>query len=101
MVREPDEIEVLELEFDDENLQHLADHGVEQADVLDVWLNAPRFFRNLEGRGGTHVMLGPDKSGRFFYIALVQTGVDGRWRPVTGYPYNRRRALRYYGGEGE
>ena len=101
MVREPEDIEVLELDFDEDNIPHLAGHAVTVADVFAVLDNAPRYFRNLPGRGASHVMIGPDAEGRYFYIPLTQTATAGRWRPITGWPMNRRRAERLYDKEGD
>ena len=96
MVGEPAEIDVVELEITDENAGHLARHGVTRENVLDVLRQAPRFFHNLADRGGSHVMIGPDSTGRFFYIAIRPTITQGRWRPVTGWPMNRRGAMQIY-----
>jgi len=95
VVGEPEEIEVLELEFDEENVEHLAGHEVTPDDIFAVLLNAPRFFRNLPDRSGTHIMIGPDGKREFFYVSLAPTGVGGSWRPVTGWRLGRK-ALRIY-----
>ncbi len=96
MVGEPDTPEVLELEFDEVNTQHLADHGVTPFEVLEVLNKAPKFFRNLEGRASTHVMLGSANDGRFYYVPIRPAGKPRLCRPITAYRYSRRRALRYY-----
>jgi hypothetical protein len=49
VVGSPDDIEVLDWEFDDDNTEHLAQHQVEPSDVYLVWRNEPLYFRNLLG----------------------------------------------------
>ena len=96
MVGEPEEIDVQEFEWDEWNTAHLAEHGVLRSDVDAVRLNAPLFFANLPDRSGSHVMIGPDAAGGFFYVVLVESERAGVWRVITAYRYARRRALRYY-----
>jgi hypothetical protein len=90
MTGDPDWIAVWDLEFDQKNVNHLAEHEVAPEDVLAVLLNAPRFFRNLPDRSGTHVMIGPDANGQFFFIALAPRPIEGLWRPITGWRLGRR-----------
>jgi hypothetical protein len=93
------EIEVSSFEWDDDNEEHLYQerHGwVTIADVTDVHLNAPRYFRNLPDRGGTHVLIGPSFEGRFFYIVLAPTKEEGRWRPITGWKLTAKKGRQLY-----
>ena len=101
MVRGRADIEVEALEWDEENVGHLAKHGVTQAAAESVLVIAPRFFENLEGRGGTHVMIGPDSDGRYLYVSIAESDIYvGFWRPVTGWPLGRRGPRLYNcGGE--
>ena len=96
MVGDPSQIDVQDLEWDEGNLAHLADHGVQRTEVDAVLQNAPQFFANLPERSGTHVMLGPNANGRFLYVVLAESARRGVWRVITAYRYSRRRALRYY-----
>ena len=101
MVRGRADIEVEELEWDDENIEHLAKHGVTQAAAESVLAIAPRFFENLHGRGGSHVMVGPDRDGRYLYVSLIESEIYiGVWHPVTGWPLGRR-GPRLYNSGGE
>ncbi len=84
MVREPESIDIQELELDDDTAHHLERHGISNDDVLDLWLNNPLYFWNLDGRAGTHVMIGEDSRGRVLYIPLLETA-PGRWRPISGW----------------
>jgi hypothetical protein len=98
VVGEPDEIELVELEWDQVNQTHIAEHGVTAREIEEVRNVAPKFYRNLPDRGGTHVMIGPDSNGRFYYVVLAASSKAGHWRVITAYRYTRRRALRLYGG---
>ena len=97
MVGDSSNIDVREFEWDESNLSHVAEHGVAREDVESVRDNAPRFFANLPNRSGTHVMVGPDSSGRFYYVVMAPGALAGTWRVITAYQYARRRALRIYG----
>ena len=96
MVGQPDAIDVDDLEIDEVNLAHLANHDVAPDEVEHVRLHAPSFFRNLRGRAGSHIMIGRDQRGRVLYVVLVETAVPGRWRPITG--WESRLARTIYGG---
>ena len=97
VVREPTPaLVLLQLQWDEVNEEHLAEHDVTIEDVEEVRQNAPRFFLNLPDRSGTHVMIGPRFDGRFFYIALAPTNEHGRWRPITGWSMNTAAALKIY-----
>ena len=65
--------------------EHAADHGVTPALVANLVAGTPKLFANKEGRAGTHMMIGPDASGRFWTVILGSLG-GGRWRPITGWP---------------
>jgi hypothetical protein len=69
----------------DENVEHLAAHGVQPADVLAVWREAPKYRRNRNNRAASHQMIGPDGSGGFFAIFIREDETwTGLWRAITG-----------------
>jgi hypothetical protein len=88
VVGERRQIEVEAFEWDD-NEEHLARHGLTLEVVEQVRDNAPRFFANLPGRTASHVMIGPDLSGSFCYVAIMATARPGVW-PITGWRLGRR-----------
>lgn len=98
IVQESVEIEIEGFEFDyarDGNVEHLLQHDVSPDDVYAVLAGVPRFFLNLAGRGGSHVMVGWDDKGRALYISLAVTQTRGIWRPITGWESrSARRFLR-------
>ncbi len=78
---------VAEWQWDDENVAHIARHGLRPRDIRQVAENDPRFRRNRKGRAATHQMVGPDDGGRFVAAFLVAVpGTPGRWRVVTARP---------------
>ena len=98
MVGEPADIVVERLTWTAEAVVHVRRHGVTPADIDEVFANAPRYFEDLPGRSGTHIMLGPNASGRFLYVVIAPGVFEGEWVIVTAYPYSRQRALRHYKG---
>jgi hypothetical protein len=69
----------------DEDVEHLARHGVQPHHVLAVWREAPRYRRNRKDRAASHQMIGPDGGGAFFAIFIRQDEiVTGLWRAITG-----------------
>jgi uncharacterized DUF497 family protein len=85
-------------EWDQFNARHFARHGVTYEQILAVKDNAPRFFENLDERAASHIMVGPNFEGRYFYIAIVEVP-HNLWRPITGWPLGRR-WRRYYDSGG-
>ncbi len=79
-------LRVDEFEWDEENEGHCAPHGVTPLLVDQVKDRAPKFFPNKEGKTGTHMMIGPDRTGRFWTIIVLPAGKAGMWRAITGWP---------------
>jgi hypothetical protein len=88
-------------DFDGANREHLARHEIEDNLIWEVFLGEPRFFVNppREGRSGSHLMIGPSATGRWWTIVIVNVD-DARatWRPITGWP-STRREIRLWQGE--
>jgi hypothetical protein len=83
-------IEIAEFEFDDRNRRHLQETArLDEMIITEVWSGRPVFAINepAETRSGTHLMIGPDISGRIWTVVIVC--VDARaaiWRAITGWP---------------
>lgn len=76
---------ILEFEFDDANLQHLAERGITLED-LDAMLEARiTIIRNKRGRSGAYKFIGRGEGGRPLTLVVTGTSTPGRWRPVTGW----------------
>lgn len=84
---------VADLFFTPEVIAHLARHDVSERNVRRVLAGSPRFFNNLPGRAATHVMIGPDDRERILFIALIETGHDDVWEPITGWESRAARAI--------
>ena len=90
MVGRRADIAVESFEWNDEIEAHLGRHKVTRANINAVLHNAPRYFENLDSRGGSHVMVGADDEGRYFYVSMSRTHRATHWYPVTAWPLGRR-----------
>ena len=83
-------MEILDLEFDEDNLEHLASHGLTPRRVLQV-LDGEEYvlLRNKRSGSGQLKLIGPDRGGQFWTVILAATDEPGVWRPVTGWQTTR------------
>jgi uncharacterized DUF497 family protein len=78
-------ITVAAFNFDDDNEDKLAQHGISLLDV-DAILNGPcRVFRNRRERRATHLISGYDRHGRCLLVCIEPTHDPVVWRPVTAW----------------
>jgi uncharacterized DUF497 family protein len=98
VVGEPlDDLEVDDFEWDEVNIAHLLErHSTDFNDINEVLDSRPQYFTNLAERAGSHVMIGPNYAGRFFFAAIVRTSRVGIWRVITAWSLSRRDALKLY-----
>jgi hypothetical protein len=96
-IQDPCEIQLLEFDWDDDNVAHCARHGVTPVAAEEVKDGLPKFFLNDPGKTGTHIMIGPDASGRHWTIVIMPTSHPGQWRPITGWPSDKAEILKYNG----
>jgi len=96
-MQDPCEIQVFEFEWDERNETHCAAHQLTPVVAEEVKNSLPKFFLNDPGRTGTHIMIGPDLSGRFWTIVIRPSSAHGLWRPITGWPSDRAEVLKYNG----
>jgi hypothetical protein len=81
----------VEFELDARNLNHfLVDHpdrGLDEAVLARIASIRPKVFSNEPrvNRSGSHIVIGPDDSGRMWTIVVVHIRED-TWRPITGWP---------------
>ena len=88
--------EIRELEFDDGNVHHLAQHGLDANLIADVLAGTPIVVINepREGRSGSHLLVGSSSAGRHWTIVIVEVdGEIGLWRPITGWPSTTKEIL--------
>jgi hypothetical protein len=85
VVGEPVRIDIDDFTWDEDVENHLARHWVDYDDLAAVVKSRPLTFLNLPGRGGSHLMIGPDHQGRILYVSIAATSTPGLWEPVTGW----------------
>jgi hypothetical protein len=80
-------IQVVSFEWDEHNEGECRGHGLTDRIVVEINECRPLYFLNKVGRTATHMMIGPDATGRFWVVAILpHDKIKGCWRPVTGYP---------------
>lgn len=68
-------------DWDDDNIQHIARHGVSPWEAEDAALD-PQAVKIHGSRGGRLAMIGMTESGRVLVVAVDREG-RGLWRVVT------------------
>jgi len=75
---------IVEFEWDEANIQHLAERGL-QPDEVDAMLGSRiTVIRNKRSGSGQYKFIGRAKGGHLVTIVATHTAISGRWRPVTG-----------------
>ena len=78
-------MEILDFQFDDENDEHLALHGLSPRRAYQVLRGEDYIVaRNKRSGSGQYKMIGRDYGGQFWTIILAATSEHGIWRPITG-----------------
>lgn len=88
-------MEIFEFEWDDANLAHLGEKGIEPEDVDAMLAHRITVIRNKHGRPGSHRFMGWGRGGRFLTVVVTRTSEPGRWRPVTGWDCSEEERKRY------
>lgn len=75
---------IVEFEWDDDNIQHLARHGLD-ADQVNAMLNSRiTVIRNKRTGSGEYKFVGSGRGGELITLVVARTATPGRWRPITG-----------------
>lgn len=74
-----------DLDIDDENEAHLAEHAITPAEVAQVFGDQPVFVRNKRGLTAAWLMLGDTAGGRALTVAVLLQEAQRRLRPITGW----------------
>ncbi|MBI4785865.1 MAG: BrnT family toxin [Chloroflexi bacterium] len=82
---------IRDLIWDDENLEHIAAHGVESDEVEDVCFGNNRIERAGKGK---HGVLGRTSEGRLLFIVVAHRG-HGLFRVITARDMNTSEQRRY------
>jgi uncharacterized DUF497 family protein len=73
-------MEITEFEWDEDNIEHIAEHGVSPDEVEDVAFDDDPWIR--KGRCGTRYMLGYTAAGRYLF-AVYALKSKGSARVIT------------------
>jgi len=93
MVGEAVLITVDNFDWDGQNVEHIARHDVSPAEVEYALRNGASFFRNLQGRSATHIMIGIDQRGRVLYVPILRIEWPGKWRVISAWESRFARRL--------
>jgi hypothetical protein len=91
-------IDVREVRWDWRVVRHGRRHALYPYIGQAVMAIAPRYFENKPGRRGSHVAVGPDRTGRFWTISIERLEEEGVWRAVTGWPSKKSEIAEYNAG---
>jgi hypothetical protein len=80
--------------WDDDNIFHCSAHKLSADQVDQVRDTRCVFFVNHSDQKASHLMIGPDRSGLFWTIAISQREV-GLWYVHTGYQSSRKELAAY------
>jgi uncharacterized DUF497 family protein len=75
---------IVEFEWDDGNVTHLAERGLDASDVNAMLASRITTLRNKRAGSGEYKFIGRGKGGELLTIVVARTAEPGRWRPVTG-----------------
>lgn len=75
---------ISEFEWDDDNIAHLAGHGIDPSQANAMLDSRITVVRNKKSGSGDYKFIGKAKGGHLLTLVVARTAVAGRWRPVTG-----------------
>lgn len=82
---------ISELEWDDENVEHIAQHNVNPKEVEDVCFG----FHISEREGGNrYILSGQSADGRYLNVIVERIG-KGMFRPMTAFEMSENYKRRY------
>jgi len=76
-----EQMKIISLEWNDDNIEHVALHGINSAEVEDVCFNS---HIAVKGRFGRYILYGQSSAGRFIKLILAKL-YDHIFRCVTAY----------------
>jgi uncharacterized DUF497 family protein len=82
---------ISELLWDDENIQHIAHHGVNPQEVEDVCFGVHISVRE---RAQRYILSGQTATGRYLNVVIERVG-KGLFRPVTAFEMSDNYKRRY------
>lgn len=86
-----------ELQWDDENIEHIARHNVSPQEVEDVCFG---FHISRKERGQRYILSGQTSGGRYINV-VVERLVKGLFKPITAFEMSENYKRRYRGRLGK
>ena len=80
-----------ELEWDDENVEHIARHNVSPKEVEDVCFGL--YLSEREGNN-RYILSGKTEDGRYVNVVVERVG-KGIFRPITAFEMSEKYKVRY------
>jgi uncharacterized DUF497 family protein len=74
---------IREFEWDDDNIQHIALHGVDFRDIDAILMARITVTKNKRRASGDYRFRGRGRSGQPVTVIVTGTAIAGRWRPIT------------------
>jgi uncharacterized DUF497 family protein len=75
---------IVEFEWDDENVEHMARHGLDLDEVNAMLNSRITVIRNKRAGSGQYKFIGRARGGDLITVVVARTATPGRWRPITG-----------------
>lgn len=75
---------IVEFEWDDANMAHLAERGLTPDDVDAMLESRITVMRNKKAGSGDYKLIGRGHGDQSITIVVARTALPGRWRPITG-----------------
>lgn len=88
-------LDIRELEIDDENEAKAAAHGVSARELFQLLDDDFVVLRNRRDRKAPYVLAGRTHGGRLIVAPIVESAVEGRWRPITAWEPTEAQRARY------
>lgn len=82
---------IVEIEWDDENIEHIALHNVTPDEVEDICFGLNLCEREGQNR---YILSGQTDSGRYLNVVIEKIG-RGLFRPITAYEMDESYKARY------
>jgi hypothetical protein len=80
-------LRVEDLHISDRARDKLASHGVPLRAVHQVLYGRPKYCKNKKNRAASYLMIGPDRGGAMWAIAIRESDYQlGLWDVITGWP---------------
>ena len=84
-------VRISRLLWDDDTIEHIAQHSVRPEEIEQTCQAHPYVLRT---HGGRYIVLGRSDAGRYLTVILAPHGRDA-WKPITARPMDEAERRRY------